>query len=268
MFPIEIKVNVEGAVDEAILRLAGDPRDIEKREIWFAEDRFGVAAGKLPLLEGGVIVRFRIGDGSDDDDLTVKLRPCEERQLVGDWSESFEQGKFKYRIEGDWAADRQVLAASAVSRRRPGSLVDELTPGADAASALNDAQRHFISQCARPGVHADRLIALGSVTATKWSKIRLDDFKVNIERWTLDELDFLEVSVRVVPETGEAAELFTARAAAAQRALHQSVQRRRVKISRRNENKTQRVLNALVEAQRERLASDPRHASRPASQLA
>jgi hypothetical protein len=258
MFPIEIKVNVEGAIDEAIRNLVGDPHDVEMREIWFAEDRFGVADGTLPLLDGGVIVRFRIGDGSDDDDLTVKLRPCEERQLVGHWSESTKNGKFEYRIEHDWAADRPVLAASAVSQRRPGSLADELAPGADAANALNDAQRHFISECARPGVHADRLIALGPIASTKWSKVRLDEFKVNVERWTAGELDFLEVSVHVEPETGEAAESFTARVAAAQRALHQSVERHGVTISQRNENKTQRVLNALAKAQRERLANNPR----------
>jgi hypothetical protein len=60
-YPTEIKANVDGAVADALAKL-GNPDGASKRQIWFAEDRDGLADGELRLLKGGVIIRVRSGD--------------------------------------------------------------------------------------------------------------------------------------------------------------------------------------------------------------
>ena len=150
--PVEIKVNVDGEVDDALSVLENPEAELEKRQIWFCEDRLGVSQGKLTLLDGGVIIRFRSGERADE--LTLKLRPCDEAQLVGTWSKSFRKDSFEYRIEGDWSGNRRVMAASAVSSRPPGSLLDAVAPDLDAALAFDHNQRMFFADCARPGVQA------------------------------------------------------------------------------------------------------------------
>ena len=150
--PVEIKVNVDGEVDDALSILEKPEAQLEKRQIWFCEDRLGVSQGKLTLLDGGVIIRFRSGERADE--LTLKLRPCDEAQLVGTWSKSFKKDSFEYRIEGDWSGNRRVMAASAVSSRPPGSLLDAVAPDLDAALAFDHNQRMFFADCARPGVQA------------------------------------------------------------------------------------------------------------------
>ena len=95
--PVEIEVNIEGNVDEALSTLNDALGPTTKRQIWFAEARAGAATGELTLLVNHVIVRLRRGDGPDD--LTLKLRPCVERQLGGRWQESFHTKSFDYRIE-------------------------------------------------------------------------------------------------------------------------------------------------------------------------
>jgi hypothetical protein len=246
--PIEIKVNIDGDVDQALSALRQSHGQPEWRQIWFAEDRFAISEGKLALLDGGAIVRFRSGEGPDE--LTLKLRPCDEQQLVGKWSDSFEEESFKYRIEGDWSGSRHVLAASAVSNQPQDSLLDTVAMGVDAAIPLDDNQRQFFDDCARPGVHADRLVALGPIAATKWSELKFGELDVNMERWTVADLDFLELSIRVKPKGGETVDTFESRAAAKQQELHQAVIDRGTAISERRENKTQRVLAALAERYR------------------
>jgi hypothetical protein len=179
--------------------------------------------------------------------LTVKLRPCDEQQLVGTWRQhKFREGSFKYRIEGDWTGSRHLLAASAVSSQPPGALLDMVAPGVNAAAALVDSQHQFFDDCARPGVHADRLRAFGPIVATKWKDLRLDGLEVDMERWTVADLDFLELSIRVEPDDEETAADFEGRATEKQRDLHQALQHRRVAVSERRENKTQLVLTALT----------------------
>src|ERR1700757_3885420 len=126
IFPVEIKVNVDGAVDDARSRLGGPQGALSRRRIWFVEDRNGVEHGKPSLIHDGVIIRFRSGD---EDDLTAKLRPCRESQLVHGWSCPFETDSFKYRIEGDWSGKRRELAASAGGIRPPESLSKALGGG-------------------------------------------------------------------------------------------------------------------------------------------
>lgn len=259
IFPVEVKVNIEGTVDDAVSALLpSQPRKSERR-IWFAEDHSGVEEGRLPLLDGGVIVRFRSGDGPDD--LTAKLRPSEESQLVGRWSRpfEFEPESLEYRVEGDWSGKRRVLAASAEMERPPGSLLGAVQPGVDAALGLSVIQRQFIDQCARPALQINRLIALGPINAQKWSDVKLGELDVNLERWTVvthlrpgdgSLLDFLEVSIRVKPKGDDTQKAFESRVERKQRELEETVRGSGVTISELRENKTQRVLTALSAAAR------------------
>ncbi|MFD0345128.1 hypothetical protein ACFQ0M_01660 [Kitasatospora aburaviensis] len=127
LLPIEIKVNVEGDVVAALSALNGSHGAMTMRRIWFAEDREGVAKGKVPLLDGGVIVRFRTGGGPDD--LTVKLRPCTLDQLVGRFSDAFAVEPLTYKIEQDWSVSDRVLAASLVHTYPPGELAAAVESG-------------------------------------------------------------------------------------------------------------------------------------------
>lgn len=252
MFPIEVKVNVDGAVDDAVAAIGIESARRSQRQIWFAEDRGGADRGTLRLLDAGVIIRFRSGE---KDDVTVKLRPCTDNQLVSRWSAPFEKGDFAYRIEHDWSGRRRTLAASAVSSRQRGSLLHAIGPTDDTAAAIADEQRSFLDQC-RHEVPFDQLTALGPVAATKFAEFTLDGLDVNAERWSVAGLDFLELSLRVKPRdsdksrNGESPHAFEARAEGAQHKLEEAVRRRAVTISTNQENKTKRVLTALASSVR------------------
>ncbi|GAA3502803.1 hypothetical protein GCM10019016_099120 [Streptomyces prasinosporus] len=247
LLPVEIKANVEGDVAAALSALGGSDRPMTRRRIWFAEDRDGVAGGEVPLLDGGVIVRFRIGGGPDD--LTVKLRPCTREQLVGRFSAPFETEPFTYRIEEDWSGDRRVTAASLVRGHPAEALSDAVKPGADPAASIDAVQDQFLHACA-PAVRLDGLVALGPILSTKVDDVPLDDLKADLEAWSVADLDFLEVSIRVKPKDEDDAGEFTARAERRQRKLQDAVRERGVVLSEHSESKTRRVLTALAGAGR------------------
>lgn len=245
LLPAEIKVNVEGDVPGALAALGSSRGVLTSRRIWFAEDRQGAAEGRIPLLDNGVILRFRLGGASED--LTVKLRPCDKEQLVGRFSDAFEAGPFTYRIEEDWSRNGRVLAASLVRDCPPGTLGDAVKQGADAAAAKDALQDQFLQACA-PYVPLDGLVALGPVLSTKIEDVPLDDLKADLEVWSVTGLEFLEVSIRVKPKDEDDRETFTARAERKQRKLQEAVRERGVPLSEHPENKTRRVLTALVAA--------------------
>lgn len=245
LLPVEIKVNVEGDVPGALSALGSSRGVLTSRRIWFAEDQQGAAEGRVPLLDNGVIVRFRLGGGSED--LTVKLRPCDRDQLVGRFSDPFQAGPFTYRIEEDWSSNRRVLAASLVRDCPPGTLGGAVEPGADAAAAMDAVQDQFLHACA-PSVPLDGLAALGPVMSTEIDDVPRDDLEVDLEVWSVTGLEFLEASIRVKPKDEDDRETFTERAERKQRKLEEAVRERGVALSEHPENKTRRVLTALVEA--------------------
>ncbi|PWI05339.1 hypothetical protein DIZ27_39800 [Streptomyces sp. NWU339] len=245
LLPIEIKVDIEGDVAAALSALGGSSGPRTTRRIWFAEDRDGVAGGRMPMLDGGVIVRFRIGGNPDD--LTVKLRPCTREQLAGRFSAPFEAEPFTYKIEEDWSGNRRVLAASLVHGRPPGVLSDAVKPGADPGASIDAVQDQFLHACA-PAVRLDGLVALGPILSTKVDDVPLDDLDADLEAWSVADLDFLEVSIRVKPKGEDDVEKFTARAERKQRKLEDAVRERGVALSEHPESKTRRVLTALTGA--------------------
>ncbi|MFJ2932506.1 hypothetical protein ACIO8G_07035 [Streptomyces sp. NPDC087219] len=247
LLPIEIKVNIEGDVASALSALGGAGAARTMRRIWFAEDRQSVAEGRVRLLDEGVIVRFRIGGGSDE--LTVKLRPCERERLVGRFADAFDPPPLSYRIEEDWSADNRVVAASLTHGHPSGALLGAVQPGADSAASIDPVQDQFLDVCA-PDVQLDGLVALGPVLSTKAADVALGDLEVDLEAWRVAGLEFLEVSTRVKPKDGESAEELTARAERRQRKLEEAVREAGVTPSDLSESKTHRVLTALAEAGR------------------
>ncbi|MFD8102929.1 hypothetical protein ACFV24_25655 [Nocardia fluminea] len=245
LFPIEIKVNINGQVTD-VLSTLGEPDAVSHRRVWFAEDRDGLSDGELRLLGSGVIIRFRSGSGGDE--LTAKLRPCVHEQLLGRFNDRFEVEveRLKYRIEGDWSGDRRVLAASLVNERPPGTVLDFVGVGDNAAAALHAVARQFVHTCARPSVRLDDLEALGPIACTKWTDLDLDDLEVDIERWQGGGLDFLELSIQVKPKDGESAGELEDRAMRKQEKFSQLVRQRGIAIADDITNKTERVLTALA----------------------
>ncbi|MEV0372440.1 hypothetical protein AB0I10_21835 [Streptomyces sp. NPDC050636] len=247
LLPVEIKVNIEGDVEAALSALGGSRGAMTRRRIWFAENRDGVAEGRVPLLDGGVIVRFRIGGGPDD--LTVKLRPCTREQLVGRFSAPFDAEHVTYKIEEDWSGSRRMLAASLVHNHPSGVLSGAVAPGADPAAPIDAVQDQFLHACA-PAVQPDGLVVLGPILSTKVDDVPLDDLEVDLEVWSAAGLDFLEASIRVKPKDGDDSEKLTARAERKQRKLEDAVRELGVALSEHPESKTHRVLTALAEAGR------------------
>ncbi|MET9730577.1 hypothetical protein ABZZ79_07930 [Streptomyces sp. NPDC006458] len=243
--PVEIKVNVEGDVPAALAALGGTHGAMTTRRIWFAEHRDGVTEGRLPLLEGGTIVRLRIGGARDD--LTVKLRPCTREQLVGRFSAPFQASPLTYKIERDWSAGSRVLAASLVHDHPPGALSSAVGPGAGPTLPIDPVRDQFLHACA-PDVQVDALVALGPVLATRFDDVPLDDLEGNLEAWSVAGLEFLECSIRVKPKEDDDAEELVARAERKQRKLEDAVRARGVTPSEHSENKTKRVLTALAMA--------------------
>jgi hypothetical protein len=242
VYPIEIKANIADAVAEALERL-GNPGGATKRLIWFAEDRDGLASGELRLLEGGVIIRVRSGEGPDD--TTAKLRPCDPMQLQDGWRDGFDRNGVEYRIEGDWSGPHHSLAASAVSTFGQGSRSQ--AGGAPLrGQALTSGQTDFLAQCAKVPVPVEDLVALGPVASTKWNDVKVGDIKVDAERWTVADLDFLELSIRAKPKDHDTAGDFEARALKHQARLLEAIDGLGLQIAANAENKTQRVLTTLA----------------------
>jgi hypothetical protein len=247
LLPVEIKVNIEGDVAAALSLLGAANSETTTRRIWFAENRDGAAEGRVPLLDAGVIVRFRIGGGPDD--LTVKLRPCTRAQLVGRFSAPFEAEPLTYKVEEDWSVNGRVPAASLVRSHPPGALLAAVAPGADPAAPIDAVQDQFLHACS-PAVQLNGLVALGPILATKVDDVALDDLKVNLEAWSVAGMEFLEASIRVKPKDEDDAEEFTKRAERKQRKLRETLLERGVALSEHPENKTRRVLTALAAAGR------------------
>lgn len=243
LYPIEIKANIEGGVGEALAAL-GNPTPDTKRLIWFVEGREAAQTGTLPLLERGIVLRIRSGEGPDDS--TTKLRPTEEQALSGQWSKSFTQLPLQYRIEGDWAGDRHALAASAVIEHSQGSLAG-LAGAGRLAQVFTPPQHQLVEECTDAGFHTDQLVALGPIGATKWKSLHINDIEgVDAERWSVAGLDFLELSIRVERGDDEAVSDYEERSEQTQRSLIAAIDKVGLQLSANPESKTKRVLEAMA----------------------
>ena len=235
--PIEIKVNIGGNVERALTALGlGEGRT---REVWFLDDLTEGLDEPLPLLTEDIILRLRRRDNGKEDS-TVKLRPCRRSQLAGKWAAAPPDDE-QYRIEGDWSRLRRVLAASCVADLERGTIENALDGSGQIADLFSDPQREFLADCGQIRVALGAVSVLGAraIAATQWKDFSVGTVpNVVAERWTIDELDFLELSIRVDSGAEDAA--------AAQRTLQDEVASRGLEFDNNDRPKTKRVMKRLA----------------------
>ena len=244
--PIEIKVNLDGNVAGALQRLRCSDTGAAYRDIWFAEPLHPGSTSAPTLLSSRIVIRLRSGD---EDDLTVKLRPCLRSQLAGRWAAPFTEPGVRYRIESDWSGDRRMLSASAISLRSPGSLRAAVARGIDVTDTLTSAQRQFLVSCTPPGIAVDHLCAMGPVASARWAGVPVGNLRADVERWTAAGLDLVELSLTVVPRQGASPVDLHLRAVDAQREIEAALRALGLTIA-TGDTKTERVLSALAAARR------------------
>jgi len=241
---VEVKVSLDGDQTAAAVS-ALDLADGVPWKIFFVEDVTAGLCSATPLLDQHLIIRAR-QKAKGKDDVTVKFRPGRRSQLTDSWLATKETGDghldAEFKIEEDWAGERRVLSVSLTAERSDG-LVSAVAAGErDVHNLLADDQRRLIGECAGTFVNFAALTMLPAVTATRWPAFTVpgpDGTALNVraERWTIHDLDFLELSV--VAEV--------AAAPAAQAALTAFVQGKDLRLG-AGEAKTTQVLQRLVAA--------------------
>jgi hypothetical protein len=101
------------------------------------------------------------------------------------------------------------VAGSVSQRRTPKWLLEsKREAGADLGAAFDTRQLTFLNECTDLEVSLAGLTALGPITATKGKDIGAGGpgadtdggrLKIDAERWTIEDLDFLKLSTRVKP---------------------------------------------------------------------
>ncbi|GAA4601700.1 hypothetical protein BJY16_003980 [Actinoplanes octamycinicus] len=236
---VEMKVSLDGDQTAEAVRVLGLP-DLAPWKIYFVEDVTTGLCVATPLLDEHLILRAR-QKTSGKDDVTVKLRPGRRSQLTDAWLDTGKTEDGEFKIEEDWAADRRTLAIS-LTAERPRGLVAAVVSGDRTVNALFSAdQERLIEQCAGIAVNVATLTVLPAVSAIRWPKFAVPRpggpaLDVRAERWTVGDLDFLELSI---------VEEDVAAAPAAQAALLAFVEGKGL-VPSTAEAKTTQVMRALV----------------------
>ena len=243
---VEIKANVDAVEIDSALRAFERDGEGSPAVIRFAEDT--TVGAELPLLAAGIVLRGR--ERKDDDDVTVKLRPCRRSQLTQRWLDGDGPDDCERKLEQDWCGTRRVLAVSCRVEHPSGLLAAVADGDEPIGSLFTKSQRRFLDDCASIQVNVDVLTLLPGVTARRWKPVTIGgiDEGVDLERWTVDDLDFLELSVKTSSER---------QAEGAQRRLEVELTRRGVPTSEARETKTALVLARLVEVHRRAAESGP-----------
>ncbi len=134
-----------------------------------------------------------------------------------------------------------MLAASCVADLQRGTIENALDGSGQIADLFSDPQREFLADCGQIRVALGAVTVLGAraIAATQWKDFSVGSVPdVVAERWTVDELDFLELSIRV--ESG------AEDAAAAQRTLQDEVASRGLEFDNNDKPKTKRVMRRLA----------------------
>lgn len=241
--PIEVKVTVDVGVDQALAAL-GDPLPVSTRRIWFIEEFTGPSEQPLQLFSRGIILRVKTG--ADGDGSTARLWPVDTGDLVGRWARRFTAAATSYSIEDVWSGSDRTTTASVKSSYPRGAFTEAHETGNVQAVFTAD-QCQLLSDCTYTDLNNSPLIALGPVESTKWRNLWPG---VDAERWTVLDLDLLELSIRLTPGYDESAAALQQRASQAQRDLARGAARHGFDVSTLAESKTERVLRALASAAR------------------
>jgi hypothetical protein len=227
---VEIKVNFGADQIEKAKKVFGLDRESKDRKIWFGEILTGHdGRDALPLLERGVIIRVRAKKKSGD--VTLKLRGPDGCVDVPTWTERVKDLAGS-KIEGDWAGRRLVSASLEVEF---GEAVRDTLKAATpplASDLMSTAQKKLAKELLLP---LDGVSLLGPIEAVKWEPEH--DGDIAAELWTVDDLQFLEISV--LAENGEDPEL-------AQRKLVERACGGGLDLDDDQEPKTTRVLRYLA----------------------
>lgn len=198
---VEVKVSLGKDQTESAVQKLNLPSGRPRWRIHFCEDiTAGISPG-TPLLDRGVILRVRDKAGGKDD-ATIKLRPCRRSQLTDRWlaakeGETDDGDEWEFKLEADWSGDRRVLAASHTTDRPEGVVAKVGRERGSVANLFVAEQLAFLRDCAGVAINLRTLTVLQPVTATRWKSVEKapPDLKVRAERWTVGNLDFLELSV-------------------------------------------------------------------------
>ncbi len=197
----EIKVTVSNAaVDQALDLLHLRPSDAEKLQVCFSEDSPDGVSPQTRLLDEHVVLRARQRLGDRDDDCTVKIRPCRISQITPKLLALSADENSGFKLEADWTGDNNVLAASFTADLSGHPIAKARAEREPLSSLFTDEQADFLRDCADIEVNLEALTLLDkTVTALRWKPSRFDGAttadKIRAERWTVDDLDFLEFSI-------------------------------------------------------------------------
>jgi hypothetical protein len=239
---VEVKVSVAGDQTAAAVHSL-DLADVPPWKIFFIEDVTAGLRSATPLQEQRLILRARQKTRGKDD-VTVKFRPGRRSQLTDAWLAETKttDGDLdaEFKIEADWSGERRVLSLSLTAERPRGLVAGVASGERGIGQLLTDDQKNLVDRCAGTPVNLSALTMLPAVSAMRWPTFAVaepgaPDLDVRAERWTLEELDFLELSIAVD----------LTEAAAAQAALLAFVERKGLRVS-ADETKTTQVLRRLV----------------------
>jgi hypothetical protein len=210
---VEVKVSLDSDQTAAAVR-ALDLADGAPWKIFFVEDvTTGLCSG-TPLLDQHLIVRAR-QKAKGKDDVTVKFRPGRRSQLTDSWLAVTKtlDGNLdsELKVEEDWAGERRMLSISLTAERPDGRVAAVAAGERDIRALLTDDQRRLIEECAGTFVNLAALTALPAVSAIRWPTFAApgpdrSTLDVRAERWTVHDLDFLELSIAVGVKTAQAAQ--------------------------------------------------------------
>lgn len=239
---VEVKVTLASKETEEAVHALNLP-STDPWQIYFVEDVTAGMPSSTPLLDENLIVRAR-AKTKGKDDVTVKLRPGRRSQLTSTWLD-FTKKKVdgletELKVQEDWAGQRRTLSISLTSER-PDGLVDAATGGQGVADLLSKDQKHFIDQCSGTLVNLDVLSTLPAISALRWPAFLVpaadgSDLEVRAERWTVADLDFLELSIVAEADHAEQAQV----------ALEAFLKDKGLTLA-EGETKTSQVLQVLVE---------------------
>ncbi len=192
---VEIKISLDAEhVDEARDRFDLRSKKADEATIWFCEDVD--RSRRLRLDTAHLIVRLRRKEKAADDS-TVKLRGTELQPPPG-WDKK--DGDSEFKLEGDWSGPTQSVSASVVAKVDQGLIGKAAQPRPLDDGLFRPAQHRLLAAVLGPDAIAlGSLQPLGPISARQWKKEHKDGFRHDVaaEEWTVDDLRFLELSIRV-----------------------------------------------------------------------
>jgi hypothetical protein len=209
---VEVKVSLDSDQTAEAVR-ALDLADVTPWKIFFVEDVTTGLCSATPLLDQHLIVRAR-QKTKGKDDVTVKFRPGRRSQLTDSWLATTKDTDgdldSELKVEEDWAGERKLSIS--LTTERPKGLVAAVAAGERGVDALlaHD-QRRLIDECAGVLVNLAALTMLPAVSAMRWPTFAAPGpggsaLDVRAERWTVHDLDFLELSIAIEVQAAQAAQ--------------------------------------------------------------